>query len=183
VQFAAYMIFWPRKTLLLMKVSTPQKHFIVLFLLPFTISCASIVSRSSWPYYVESDPSNATITIENKKGREIFKGKTPTIVRLKSGSGYFGKESYVIRYTKPGFDEKKVNVECKLNGWYLGNLLIGGAIGFLIVDPATGAMYRVEGKGTRATLNPSENSHARTLKIVDLNKIPADWHSKLVAVK
>jgi hypothetical protein len=182
MQFGAGMIFWVRKTLLLMNFMN-RKHLILLFVLPFIVSCASIVSRSSWPYYVESDPANATITIENKKGREIFKGKTPTVVRLKSGSGYFGKESYVIRYSKPGYEEKKVNVECKLNGWYLGNLLIGGAIGLLIVDPATGAMYRVEGKGTRTTLNPTEAAHTRTLKIVDLNKIPADWHSKLVAIK
>jgi len=169
--------------LLLMKLSNSRRHLIFLFVLPLTLSCASIVSRSSWPYYVESDPSNATITIENKKGKEVFKGKTPTAVRLKSGSGYFGKESYVIRYTKPGYEEKKVNVECKLNGWYLGNILFGGAIGLLIVDPATGAMYRVEGKGTRTTLNPSDDSHVRTLKIIDMNKIPEDWHSRLVAIK
>lgn len=57
--------------------------------------CASIVSKTNWPYYIESNPQGATISIENKKGREIFKGKTPTAVRLRSGSGFFGKESLV----------------------------------------------------------------------------------------
>lgn len=28
-----------------------------------------------------------------------------------------------------------------MNGWYIGNLLFGGIIGLLIVDPATGAMW------------------------------------------
>ena len=27
-----------------------------------------------------------------------------------------------------------------MNGWYIGNILFGGLIGFLIVDPLTGAM-------------------------------------------
>jgi hypothetical protein len=31
-----------------------------------------------------------------------------------------------------------------VDGWYFGNLLFGGLIGLLIVDPATGAMYKLE---------------------------------------
>src|SRR5215208_468592 len=128
--------------------SSKRKSLILLFFIPFTFSCASIVSHTNWPYYIESDPAGATITVENRKGREIFKGTTPTVVRLRSGASFFTKESYVIRYKRPGYEEKKINVECKLNGWYFGNLLFGGALGLLIVDPATGAMYKVNGKGS-----------------------------------
>ena len=32
-------------------------------------------------------------------------------------------------------------LETRMNGWYLGNIIFGGLIGALIVDPATGAMW------------------------------------------
>jgi hypothetical protein len=104
---------------------------------------------------------------------------------LKSGSGFFAKESYVIRYSRPGYEDKTVNVECKLNGWYFGNILFGGAIGLLIVDPATGAMYKLNGKGTSQILTPTQQAttHQRSLKIMDIATIPADWHERLVALK
>src|SRR5205085_10321868 len=94
-------------------LSSKYKIFILLFFIPFAFRCASIVSHSNWPYYIESDPAGATNTVENRKGREIFKGTTPTVVRLRSGAAFFTKESYVIRYTRPGYEEKKINVECK----------------------------------------------------------------------
>jgi hypothetical protein len=161
------------------------KTLLLLAFVPLTFSCASIVSKSNWPFYVESDPAGATVTIENRKGREVFKGKTPTVVHLKSGSGFFAKESYVIRYSRPGYEDKTVNVECKLNGWYFGNIIFGGAIGLLIVDPATGAMYKLNGKGTSQILTPTQQAttHQRSLKIMDIATIPADWHEKLVALK
>ena len=157
----------------------------LLALIPFTISCASIVSKSNWPFYIESDPAGATVTIENRKGHEVFKGKTPTVVHLKSGAGFFTKESYVIRYSRPGYEDKAINVECKLNGWYFGNILFGGAIGMLIVDPATGAMYKLDGKGTYQTLSPTQQAATkqRSLKIINIATIPADWHSRLIALK
>lgn len=156
-----------------------------LALVPLTFSCASIVSKSNWPFYVESDPAGATVRIENRKGREVFKGETPTIVHLKSGAGFFTKESYVIHYSRPGYEDKSVNIECKLNGWYFGNIVFGGAIGLLIVDPATGAMYKLDGKGSHETLTPQQQASTkqRELRVMDIATIPADWHERLVALK
>lgn len=162
-----------------------SKNFILLFFLPFTFSCASLVSHTNWPYFVESEPAGATVTIENKKGKQVFKGKTPTVARLKSGAGFFAKESYVVTLSKAGYEEKKFSVDCKLNGWYFGNILFGGALGLLIIDPATGAMYKLDGPGNRERLDPVKEdvSHLRSLKIVDIATIPADWHNRLVALK
>lgn len=44
-----------------------------------------------------------------------------------------------------------------MDGWYWGNILFGGLIGMLAVDPATGAMYKLP-KATSAglTLKPGE---------------------------
>src|SRR5687768_18149089 len=38
-------------------------------------SCASIVSKSNWPFSVDSNPSGAKVIITNKKGKEIFSGR------------------------------------------------------------------------------------------------------------
>ena len=35
-------------------------------------------------------------------------------------------------------------VSSSLNGWYWGNILVGGLIGMLIVDPISGAMYEID---------------------------------------
>lgn len=50
-----------------------------------------------------------------------------------------------------------------MDGWYIGNLLFGGLIGMLIVDPATGAMYKLD-DSVYATLpvNPSDVSPSPT---------------------
>ena len=165
-----------------MKFNSLRTTLLLTVAIPFVFGCASIVSRNNWPYYVESNPEGAAITIHNKQGKEIFKGTTPTVVTLRSGAGFFARESYVISFNKDGFNEKKINVECKLNGWYFGNLLFGGLIGMLIVDPATGAMYKLDGKGSHEQLTESQKTASRALKIMDINKIPADWHTRLVAL-
>lgn len=61
-------------------------------------SCASIVSKSSYPLSINSTPSNATISITDKKGQEIFLGNTPAVVKLKAGSGFFSKAEYQVRF-------------------------------------------------------------------------------------
>ncbi|GAC1708531.1 MAG: hypothetical protein NVS9B7_24980 [Flavisolibacter sp.] len=110
-------------------------------------NCASIVSKNHWPFTVDSDPAGARVVIINKNGMEIFRGRTPTILNLRSGSSFFVRESYVVSLASEGYETKKVNVECKLNGWYFGNIIFGGVISLLIGDPATGAMYRLGKEG------------------------------------
>ncbi len=46
-------------------------------------------------------------------------------------------------------------IDSSLSGWYIGNLLFGGIVGLLIVDPATGAMWKLpENTSTSLTKNP-----------------------------
>src|SRR6056297_2377765 len=115
-------------------------------------SCASIVSKGSYPISINSAPSEAKIVIKDKKGIEIFSGQTPATLKLKAGSGFFGKARYQVNFSKTGYDTKTVPIDFKLDGWYFGNLLLGGLIGMLIVDPATGAMYKLETEFLNETL-------------------------------
>jgi hypothetical protein len=74
-------------------------------------------------------------------------------------------------------------VSAGLNGWYLGNLLFGGLVGLLVVDPATGAMFRLPEDATvNLTKTTGVTSKDRTLRILALNDIPSEWKTKLVRV-
>ena len=93
-------------------------------LLFFYFRDATILSKSSYPVYVKTEPAGATIVITNKKGIEIFKGKSPAVINLKSGAGYFSKAAYQVKLTMNGYEEKIIPVNFKLNGWYFGNILL-----------------------------------------------------------
>lgn len=156
----------------------------VLFLM--ATSCASIVSKSSWPITIDSTPSESEISITDKKGIEIYNGYTPATLNLKSGSGFFGKARYQVKFEKMGYETKTVPIEFKLNGWYFGNILFGGLIGMLIVDPATGAMYKLETKFLNETLLKKDElgfNGREGLKIMELSQIPENWKNYLVELK
>ncbi|WP_276482153.1 hypothetical protein [Paraflavitalea pollutisoli] len=148
--------------------------------------CASIVSKSNWPVTIHSDPSGANINIINRKGVEVYSGRTPATMKLKSGSGFFAKESYTVSFKMDGFQDKKVTLECKLNGWYIGNVVFGGLLGFLIIDPATGAMYKLENDFVEARMDRTDNATTmapageHSLKILSKDDLPAEWAKHLV---
>ncbi|MGB4128645.1 MAG: PEGA domain-containing protein [Bacteroidales bacterium] len=118
-------------------------------------SCASIVSKSTYPLSINSSPSNAKVSITDKKGKEIYLGNTPATVKLNAGAGFFSKAEYQVKFSSPGYDDKIVPITFKLDGWYFGNLLLGGVLGMLIIDPATGAMWKIETEFLNETLSKS----------------------------
>lgn len=147
-------------------------------------SCATIVSKSSWPVSINSNPPGANLIVVNKSGQEVFKGNTPANLNLNSGSGYFTKEKYKVKFSMNGYADKEVELNCSLNGWYIGNLIFGGVIGFLIVDPASGAMYKLDLETLNETLIKSTSSlnHQPSLKIYSINDIPDDMKSHLIKI-
>ncbi len=149
----------------------------------FATSCASIVSKSKYPIQINSTPSEANITITDKKGNEVFSGKTPANLELRSGAGFFSKAHYDVKFEKEGYDTKTVPVEFKLDGWYFGNIIFGGLIGLLIIDPASGAMYRLDTEFLNETLTRSSADITnKELQVYALNEIPKDWKTHLVRI-
>lgn len=164
------------------------KTFVIAGLFILGTSCASIVSKSIYPVTIDSTPRGAHVVITNRKGEQVFVGGTPALVRLKSGSSFFKRATYEILIAKDGYATSKVEISSTVNGWYFGNLVFGGLIGFLIVDPATGAMYRINQLDIFETLIADNKTAAapqqtHQLKIYDINEIPETWKSKLVAIK
>lgn len=166
-----------------------KKTFLSLTMLAIALpmvfsSCATIFGKSSYPVSINSNPSGATVSITDKKSKEVFKGQTPATVTLKSGAGFFSKAEYQVKISSTGYAEQVIPVNFKLNGWYFGNLLIGGVLGMLIVDPATGAMWKLDTPPINVTLNKSTASaETPTLKIIDIASVPKDMKQHLVRIK
>lgn len=103
---------------------------------------------------------------------------------MKSGSGFFTSESYLVKIALDGYEEKTIPVKCTINGWYFGNIVFGGLIGLLIVDPATGAMYRLETNTIDESLTVnSTTKNEKAPKIMDINDISQDMRKHLVSIK
>lgn len=149
----------------------------------FFVSCASIVSRSIYPVLINTEPSGADVRIRNKDGAEIFRGTSPATVDLRAGAGYFSREAYIVTITKEGYKDRILPINCVIDGWYFGNILIGGLIGFLIVDPLTGAMWKIERSYINTVLDESPATGQVQLKIYDLADVPQDWHCHMVRIQ
>jgi hypothetical protein len=109
-----------------------------------TTGCASIVSKSQYPVTINSNPSGATVTIKNKRGVDVQKATTPATVTLAASAGFFSPANYSFQFEKEGYFPASTSLSAGMDGWYIGNILFGGLIGILIVDPATGAMWKLD---------------------------------------
>jgi hypothetical protein len=159
---------------------------ISLFLTPAVLlsGCATIVSKTSYPVYIRTNPPGAKISITDKKGKEVYKGVSPTNVTLISGAGFFSIAEYQVKLTSAGFSEKIIPINYKINGWYFGNLLIGGVVGMLIIDPATGAMWKIQEPVIDETLDKATASANTipTLKIVDISNVSDDLKTHIIKI-
>ncbi|MCW7540105.1 hypothetical protein OOT46_19915 [Aquabacterium sp. A7-Y] len=103
--------------------------------------CASIFAGSTQAVTIASEPAGASFVVTNRAGVQVHNGTTPATLTLSRGAGYFKSESYIVRVQKDGYEAKELTLTGSVNGWYFGNILIGGLIGMLAIDPVTGAMY------------------------------------------
>lgn len=106
--------------------------------------CASIVSESNYPVRIDSYPQGATFAVRNENFDIVCTGTTPGTVFLESDSGFFKKAKYNIFFSLDGHENTNVDFNASIDPWYFGNILFGGLVGMLIVDPATGAMWELE---------------------------------------
>jgi hypothetical protein len=113
----------------------------------FAGGCASIVHSGNRDISINTQPPGATASIRKSGGgveEVVTVQKTPCTVSLDPKKSYFRGQTYTLRLEMPGYQTSEVELTPKMSGWYWGNLLIGGLIGMLAVDPATGAMWNIE---------------------------------------
>jgi hypothetical protein len=147
-------------------------------------SCASIVSKSEYPVSLMSSPSGAKVQVK-KNGMIIHEGATPSTVTLSAASGFFTAAKYEVIFSKKGYPQQIIPLTADIDGWYFGNILAGGLIGLLIVDPATGAMFKLpEGVNANfSTVASIESNNGKVIQIVDRSILPAEIESQLVALR
>lgn len=94
-------------------------------------SCATIVSGSKQTVKFSSNPSRATVYID-----EVVAGQTPFEIKLAR------KREHHVMIKLDGYKTYETNLTQKFNAWFLGNIAFGGLIG-IIIDPITGAIYKL----------------------------------------
>lgn len=106
-------------------------------------SCASIVSRKEYPVHISSNPPGAHYLLKKENGTLVSEGVTPNTVVLKSSAGYFQPAKYVLFLDRKG-EKQQFPFEARINPWYFGNFISWGLAGLVIVDPLTGAMWKLD---------------------------------------
>lgn len=147
--------------------------------------CASIIGDTQYPVAITSSPSNAHFEVRNQKGLLVHSGETPSTVVLPSSGGFFDGETYSIKYSMEGREDTVVVLDSTVSGWYWGNILLGGVIGMLIVDPATGAMYKLPetASGNLGQAIAKAGGSNQDLKIVNVSELSEVQRAELVEIK
>ena len=111
------------------------------------VSCATLASKKPVPLAITSNPTGAKVVVSNPAGKVLHEGSTPTSVTLPASAGPYQAASYNLVFSKKGYPTKTVVLKAGINPWYAGNLpMPGGAFGMLVVDPLTGAMWKLDEK-------------------------------------
>lgn len=103
--------------------------------------CATIINGSKQEVPFRSTPSGAKITVQGE-----FVGETPATVDLKRNL-----DNADVKIKLDGYKPYEMTLHRKFNAWFVGNLIFGGIPG-MIIDAATGAMYKLDPKDVRAKL-------------------------------
>jgi uncharacterized protein YceK len=117
--------------------------------------CASIVDGRDKTVNITSNPAGATVKVFDKNGKQVSMNTTPTSIRLKRNQGYFVPAQYKLVFEAPGYYPSETQIKGTVNPWYLGNVVLGGLIGIVIIDPATGAMWTFSPNDVNRNLVPS----------------------------
>ena len=158
---------------------------IVLFVGIILSGCASIILGTTQKVPVNSTPDGAKVTVYDGNNTVIGGGSTPCSLSLSRGSGFFSSAKYRVVIEKPGYEKREVRITGSVNGWYIaGNLLfgIGSVLGWLIIDPATGAMWSLNPEDVNASLPAGSSSLLRADKCITValyEQTPPVYRSKM----
>ncbi|MHD0644009.1 hypothetical protein ACYPKM_00065 [Pseudomonas aeruginosa] len=164
-----------------------MKSFVTaMFALVLTLmvsGCATIIDSSNKAVKLSTSPAGAHYEVY--AGSELVAhGETPNTVTLKSGKGYFEKQVYTVKFTLDGHESKSVVLTPTISGWYWGNILVGGLIGMLVVDPLTGAMYTLPKSvdTTLASADAVSAAQANSLVVANLDGLTAEEKARLIPI-
>lgn len=124
-----------------------KKIVLTLLVSSLLVGCGSIINGSTQSMSVQVTPSTASISLLSSNGSLIAKSQGTLFYSLKRSNGFFDGADYNLKVNAKGYNTQVIPLISSPNGWYLaGNILLGGFIGWLIVDPATGGMWTISAK-------------------------------------
>ncbi len=128
----------------------------------FSTGCSSIVHGGNRNITVNSAPSGAKVTVFKDGTTEaVHSGTTPVTLSLDPRGGYFKGQAYTLKFELTGYKATEVQLRPAMSGWYFGNIIFGGLIGMIVVDPLTGSMWN---------LTPDKIEHKLTAEQASLIK-------------
>lgn len=99
--------------------------------------CASILSDSKYPVSIQGK-EGSMVKVKDENGKLVHSAAMPTTVTLNASDEFFSKAHYTMEA-----DGVSKEIAPKIDPWYWGNIVFGGVIGWFIVDPITGAMFKL----------------------------------------
>jgi hypothetical protein len=155
-----------------MKKYFVKSTFGVAFIL-LVAGCATILKSPRQNISIVSQPANAKVVVYDSNNLMVWKGETPSLITLNKGNGYFKGASYRIEISKSGYQKMSLVLKPTVSGgWYIGgNLLVGGLIGWVVVDPTTGAMWLLNPQNLSVQLSKYDSNHIEGLKVVMIDEV------------
>ncbi|PID47977.1 MAG: hypothetical protein CR967_02365 [Proteobacteria bacterium] len=156
-----------------------MKNVLVAISVLFLSGCATIMNNKPEHFSITSKPSSAQVIVRDiKMDKIVLKNNTPFDINLEKKAGYFQGKEYLVKVNKQGYKDMEFQIKPTLSGWYIGNILFGGLIGILIVDPLTGGMWN---------LIPEKNKNVHTdkqiISIRLLSDLTQEEKSKIKKIK
>lgn len=147
--------------------------------------CATIVHSGPRSIPIASSPAGAKVAIYDRSNTLVMTNTTPFVAELPVKYGYFKGQSYRMEFELPGHATAVVNLDSSVSGWYFANLVFGGLIGMLIVDPLTGAMFNLKPEKIEQPLSVAQTQvihDGKGLLVVMLSQTTQDERANMVRV-
>ncbi len=127
-----------------MKKST--KTLVVAAAIFILSSCCTLINGSKQDIEVNCNVQNAKVIVDG-----VEKGVTPTKINIKRSH-----KTHKLAIMAPGYEPLYLELKPGISGWFLGNLLFGGAIG-MIIDGCTDYCWTYS--DVDAKMVPSASNH------------------------
>lgn len=100
------------------------------------------MSPSEYSISLSANVKDAKVVIYNRDD-EVDVVTAPTEVKLSPKAGFYVPAKYRFVFGKDGFSNDEVLVDANFNWWFVANFLTWGFVVGVFLDPATGAMWKI----------------------------------------
>lgn len=107
---------------------------LLLSLVLVSTGCASILSGGPSWLGVETKPENIKIRLVGLQNGETINNTTPCRIELNRNS------DYKLTIETPNYQSEEVIIRRHIQGWFFGNILLGGIVG-MVIDAASSNMW------------------------------------------